>query len=118
MVTQYKKNRASMGKQSGGSKGNNKNVERNSKTDEQTGSKPKTQENQGSEGPSVLCDATAPQPDTGKQEKQKLHPRIEYDKMTSEQRAEAERLWSSFLVEEDAQEPNIVTSDNKWKPTG
>ena len=118
MVTQYKKNRASMGTQSGNSKGNNKNVERNSKNDEQIGSKPKTQENQGSEGPSVLCDATAPQPETGKQKKQNLRPHTEYDKMTSEQQAEAERLWSSYLVEEDAQEPKVTTLNSKEKPTG
>ena len=42
---------------------------------------------------------------------------IDYDKMTKEQKIGAERLWSSYLVAEDAPGP-MLTNSNSEGPTG
>ena len=72
----------------------------------------------GMEGPSEIQTTNISQLMTEKRKSQGQRPRIEYDKMNKEQQAEAERLWSSYLVVEDAQEPMVTTCDSKGKPTG
>ena len=103
MVTQYKNSRAALGKNSGICKGQ-------SNTGEQI--------QREMEGSSETHEPMTIQTTIGKQTKERQTTRVDYDKMTTGQQAEAERLWSSYLVVEDAQEPMVTTCDSKGKPTG